>query len=423
VDTEELEDLARSLSGRASAAVAAVFPGRHLAGLGEPEKARAEAELLTFCDQADQRLRVSGRPGLGVGGQKQLAERLFDDIFGLGFLERYCDQREPDCEEASLNEARRLVIRRSGNRIEIVDPHFADDEELRIFVQRVIELGGGRIDDTCPYATVRLPSGARASGIVGAISSSPRLTIRIPRAPANSLEDRVNDATIDDALFRFLAAAVVGRLNVVVTGATYSGKTTFVQSMAGHIPAHERIITIEEDPELQLRRVVAECVDLMERTPNQEGVGAIDMRQLVRLALRHRPDRIIVGEVRGAEAIDMLAAMNSGHSGSFCTLHSDAGRRGLTKLEHYIRHGVEGHWTPQAAKEAIAENIDLVVHLHMDPVLGRRVVHEVIEVTGCEAGEVISTNTLFIQDCDRFRFTGIRPRKAEQLEAAGWRPR
>jgi pilus assembly protein CpaF len=145
------------------------------------------------------------------------------------------------------------------------------------------------------------------------------------------------------------------------------------------------------------------------------------MRELVRLALRMRPDRIVVGEVRGAEAIEMLAAMNSGHAGSFCTLHADAGRRGLTKLEHYIRHG-DGHWTPQAAKESIAENVDLVVHLAYDPRLGRRVVEEVIEIVGSEAGEVINTNTLFIRRGGQLVGSGILPRRAAQLEAAGWRP-
>jgi pilus assembly protein CpaF len=420
-DAAELEELTRTFAGEAGTALANALPGRNFRSLSTAEAARAEAVLATFCDRADQRWSfLPGHSPLGAAGRKLLAERLWDEIFGLGYLERYCDDREPDCEEASLDGCHKLVLRRAGNRVQIVDPGFGSDEEFRAYVQRVIEMGGRRVDDASPYATVALPNGCRATAVVS-ISSSPRLTLRIPRVAARSLEDLVSVGTIDAAVCKFFHAAVLARLNIIVTGATFSGKTTFVQCLAGSIPDHERVITIEQDPELALERIVAQCVDLWERPPNLEGVGAVTMRELVRLSLRMRPDRIVVGEVRGAEAIEMLAAMNSGHAGSFCTLHADAGRRGLTKLEHYIRHG-DGHWTPQAAKESIAENVDLVVHLREDAALGRRVVEEILEVAGCENGEVINTNTLYRRRGGELVPTGFRPRWADRLEEAGWSP-
>lgn len=420
MDSDQLEDLARTLSAPAGARLARVFPGRNLAELNEGEKARAEAELLRFCDEADREGAAVGRQPLRIAGQKELAERLFDEIFDIGVLARFCDQREPDCEEVSLDGPRKGMLRRAGNRIEVFNPAFRDDDEARGFITRVVEIGGGRIDDSAPFVTVHLPNGCRATAVV-AISSHPRLTIRVPRLRVHSIQDLVDVGTIDDLLAAFLLAAVIGRLNIVVSGATFSGKTTFVQALCTAIPSHERVVTIEEDPELQLERIVAHAIDLKERPENIEGVGAISMRQLVRLALRMTPDRIMVGEVRGPEAVEMLSAMNSGHSGSFCTLHSDEGRRGLTKLEMYVTQAAG--WTPRAAKELIAENVDLLIHLREDPVAGRRVVQEVIEVTGCENGEVISTNTLFARRGDRLEYSGIRPRRADRLEAAGWRPR
>jgi pilus assembly protein CpaF len=417
---EQLEEMMAMFAGEAGNGLAAALPGRDFRSLNDADKARAESFLMGFCDKADQRWSVMARHlPLGPGGQKLLAERLWDEIFGLGILEPYCDEREPDCEEISLDGPRKLVIRRAGNRVEIVDPRFGDDETYRAFIQRVIESGGRRVDEASPYATVRLPNGCRATAVL-AISSRPRLTIRIPRIRARHLDDQVNAGTIDEPVRDFLEAAVLGRLNIIVTGATFSGKTTFVQCLCGSIPAHERVLTIEEDPELQLERIVGQAVDLYERPANLEGVGAISMRDLVRLALRMRPDRIIVGEVRGPEALDMLQAMNSGHAGSYCTLHSDEGRRGLSKLEMYVTQEAS-HWTPRAAKELIAENVDLVIHLRYDPELGRRVVGEIIEVAGCEAGEVINTNTLFIRRGDRLLSSGLVPRKAARLEAGGWR--
>lgn len=415
----DLEDLARSVSGRAGALVARLFPGRALAGLPESDKARAEPELRRFCDQVDHEGAVLGRPPLRIGGQKLLAERLWDEIFDIGFLARFCDDREPDCEEVSLDTPRKAMLRRAGNRIEVLDPRMGSEEELRAYIVRVIELGGGRLDDSAPFVTTHLPNGCRATAVV-AISSHPRLSIRIPRLRVDSIGDLVDAGTIDEGFAKFLTACVLARLNIVVTGPTFSGKTTFVQALCTAIPAHERVVTIEEDPELQLERIVEHCVDLHERAENIEGVGAISMRQLVRLALRMTPDRVIVGEVRGPEALEMLSAMNSGHSGSFCTLHADEGRRGLSKLVQLVMQAGPA-WTPRLAMELVAENVDLLIHLREDTTTRRRVVQEVLEVTGCEAGEVISTATLFRRRGQYLEPSGIRPRRADRLEAAGWR--
>jgi pilus assembly protein CpaF len=414
----EIDELVRLVSAKAGTVVAEAFAGRDLRTLSEVELGKAEAVLLSFCERED-RARSVGSRALGVAGQKMLAEHLFDEIFGLGFAERYTDGREPDVEEVSIDGPHKGVIRRAGNHIEFIDPGFRDPDELRAYVQRVMERGGRRVDDSSPYQTVRLANGCRAAGVVS-ISSSPRLTIRIPLRYKPTLPGMVELGTVDERVAHMCDRAVVARLNIAVVGGTGSGKTTFLQALCGSIPEHERIVTIEEDPELQLEgRIVRQCIDLWERPPNLEGVGAVGMRELVRFALRMRPDRILIGEVRGSEAIDMIAAMNSGHSGSLCSLHADDARSALTKLEHYIRHG-DGHWTPQAAKEAVASTLDLVIYMRQEA-SGRRVVQEIIEVAGCENGEVINSNSIVTRRNGIFEWSGIRMRKAAQLEAAGWR--
>jgi pilus assembly protein CpaF len=419
MEPDGLQFLARSVAPRAGQLLTQMFPGKALTDLGEAEKARAEPTLLRFCDQVDQERSAAGETPLRIPGQKLLAEYLWDELFDIGAgLAQFCDDRQPDCEEVCLDAPTKGMLRRSGNRVEVFHPGLGSDDELRSLITRIVEIGGGRIDDAAPFVTVHLPNGCRVTAVV-AISSHPRLTIRVPRLRVRSLQDLVDAGTIDELLAAFLAAAVVGRLNIVVTGATFSGKTTFVQALCTAIPAHERVITIEEDPELQLEKIVAHAIDLRERSDNVEGVGGISARQLVRLALRMTPDRIMVGEVRGPEAVEMLLAMNSGHAGSFCTVHADEGRRGLSKLEMYVTQGA--NWTPRAAKELIAENVDLLIHVREDRELRRRVVSEVVEVTGCENGEVITTSTLFARHNGELRFTGIRPRRADRLEAAGWR--
>ncbi|MGH2718517.1 MAG: CpaF family protein [Actinomycetota bacterium] len=419
MERDGLEILARSVAPRAGQMLAQLFPGKALTDLGEAEKARAEPALLRFCDQVDQERSAAGQTPLRIAGQKLLAEYLWDELFDIGAaLAQFCDDRQPDCEEVCVDVPSKGMLRRSGNRVEVFQPGLASDEELRSLITRIVEIGGGRIDDASPYVTVHLPNGCRVTAVV-AISSHPRLTIRVPRLRVRSLQDLVDAGTIDELLAAFLMAAVIGRLNIVVTGATFSGKTTFVQALCTAIPGHERVVTIEEDPELQLDQIVAHAIDLRERPESVEGVGAITMRQLVRLSLRMTPDRIMVGEVRGAEAVEMLLAMNSGHAGSFCTVHADEGRRGLSKLEMYVTQA--SGWTPRAAKELIAENVDLLIHLREDRELGRRVVSEVVEVTGCENGEVITTSTLFARRAGELRWSGMRPRRADRLEAAGWR--
>lgn len=417
---EDLEDLVRALRGEAAKRLGEAFRGRDLLGLDEDELGRAEAALLEICEKEDRGRALSGGAAFGADGQKQLAERLCDEIFGLGVLQPYTDDREPDVEEVSVNQATKGTLVRSGNRRERFDPRFRSDVEFRDYAQRQVARAGGRLDEASPWASVRLASGCRLTAVLPPISSSPRLTIRVPRIRAHSVEDLVALGTVEPELSRFLEAAVRGRLTILVSGGTFSGKTTTLRALCGAVPALERLVTIEQDPELMLEGdVPAECVDLSTRLPNIEGVGEVRMRQLVKVALRLRPDRIVVGEVMGEEAIDMLTAMNSGHEGSMCTVHADSARRALHKLVQCAMQSPE-HWTVEVIRELIADSIDLVVHMHHDEVSGRRHVAEVAEVAGMEEGLVL-TNILFQRRDGRLLRSPVRPRKAERLEEAGWR--
>lgn len=417
---EGLEELARSMRAEAARALGEAFGGADLSALDEHGLARAEAILLQFCEDLDRSRALRGERSLETGGRKQLAERLFDELFGLGALQPFLDDREPDVEEVSVNSPRTGFLRRSGNQRERFDPGLRSEEELRDFIQRVVSRAGRRIDEASPYVSVRLEDGCRLTAVLPPLTEQPRLTVRIPRLRARSLEDLVELGTAEPELARFLEAAVRGRLNILVSGGTFSGKTTTLRALCGAISPEERVVTIEEDPELGLEGdVLPNCIGLWTRLPNLEGVGEVRVRQLVKLALRMCPDRIVVGEVRGQEAIDMLAAMNSGHEGSMCSIHADSGRRALDKLVQYVLQGRE-RWTARATRELIAESIDLAVQMAYDESSGRRLVSEVVEVAGLEDG-VILTNTLFHREGGRLVASGVLPRGADRLRRGGWR--
>jgi len=267
----------------------------------------------------------------------------------------------------------------------------------------------------------RLPDGSRLNAVIPPLTSRwTHVTIRKFLLRARTLEDLVSLETLTKEAAAFLEAGVQGGLNVLISGGTGSGKTTCLNALGASIAGpHERVVTIEETAELQLESVLPDCVGLQARLPNVEGVGSVSIRSLAKNALRMRPTRIIVGEVRGAEALDMLSAMNSGHEGSMCTIHANGPRQALSKLRTYAMMAEEA-LPARALTEMISEAIDLVVHLRLDPQSGRRLVVSIYEVTGMEQEAVAGSELFGVGDAGgALVWTGIRPRCAGRLGGGG----
>jgi len=266
----------------------------------------------------------------------------------------------------------------------------------------------------------RLPDGSRLNAVIPPLTSRwTHVTIRKFLLRARTLDDLVALGTLTPEAASFLEAAVQSGLNMLISGGTGSGKTTCLNALGASIAgAHERVVTIEETAELHLESMLPDCVGLQARLPNVEGVGSVSIRSLVKNALRMRPTRIIVGEVRGAEALDMLSAMNSGHEGSMCTIHANGPRQALSKLRTYAMMAEEA-LPARSVTEMIAEAIDLVVHLRLEAQSGRRLVASIYEVTGLEE-EAVTGSELFALTEGRLRWTGIRPRFADRLKGAGF---
>jgi pilus assembly protein CpaF len=291
---------------------------------------------------------------------------------------------------------------------------------LRAFAARTVAVAGRRLDEANPKADARLPDGSRLHVVCPPLAPFTCLTIRRHRLLAHSLHDLRALGTLTPEVAALLGAAVRAGLNLLISGGTGSGKTTTLNAIASQIPAGQRVVTIEETKELALERHLEDCVALESRFANLEGVGEVRIRELVRQALRMRPQRIIVGEVRGPEALDMLNAMNSGHEGSMGTIHANSARQALSKLHTYTKMAEE-HLADEVVAGMIAQTIDLVAQLRLQPD-GRRVLGEVVEVAGVETGRVLA-NQLLQPDPDGIpRFTGLRPRAAARLQAAGWQP-
>jgi pilus assembly protein CpaF len=267
----------------------------------------------------------------------------------------------------------------------------------------------------------RLPDGSRLNAVIPPLTSRwTHVTIRKFLLRARTLDDLVALGTLPAEVAAFLEAAVQGGLNMLISGGTGSGKTTCLNALGSSIAgADERVVTIEETAELQLESMLPDCVALQGRPANVEGAGGVVIRSLVKNALRMRPTRIIVGEVRGAEALDMLSAMNSGHDGSMCTIHANGPRQALSKLRTYAMMAEEA-LPARALTEMIAEAIDLVVHLKMEPQSGRRLIDSIYEVTGMEEDAVAGSELFVLSEGGALQWTGIRPRCAERLDAGGF---
>ncbi len=322
---------------------------------GPEEVERVRRIIAGHIDAFNRRTASAGEPPLA--DREGLARRILDDILGLGPLQPLLD--DPAVEEIIVNGPHRVFAIEAGHK-RLTDVFFEDDDELLRLVRRAIGPLGRRLDETSPMVDARLPDGSRLNAVVPPLTSRwTHVTIRKFLLRARTLEDLVALGTLSEEVAGFLECSVQAGLNVLISGGTGSGKTTCLNALGASIAgAHERVVTIEETAELQLESMLPDCVGLQARLPNVEGAGLISIRSLVKNALRMRPTRIVVGEVRGAEALDMLAAMNSGHEGSMCTIHANGPRQALSKLRTYAMIAEEA-LPVRAVTEMIAEAIDL----------------------------------------------------------------
>lgn len=378
---------------------------------GEDAEARAWALLVELVENENRRRVLAGEPSLDSDARTAIAQQLFNQFFRLGSLQPLLDDEQ--IEEIVVNAPDRGFVVRAGGLKEPIDPGLESEEEVRALLARVVARAGRRIDEASPAVDVRLPDGARLHAIVPPLARRSAVTIRRHRMVAEDLDDLVRLGTLTRDAAAFLAACVGGGINILVSGGTASGKTTTLNALGRAIPDGERVVTIEETAELRLEDMLADCVALEARAANIEGVGHIPIRDLVRHALRMRPTRIIVGEVRGPEALDMLSAMNTGHEGSMGSVHANSARQALSKLRTYVLMAEE-QLSADVATEMMADTIDLVVHLQLDVRSGVRRVVQVAEVAGLEAGRVL-TNDLFTLEGNELQRTGIRPRFAQRL--------
>jgi pilus assembly protein CpaF len=362
----------------------------------------------------------------GTPLNRQERERIVIEVqhetFGLGPIEPL--MLDPTISDVLVNGAKEVYVERRG-RLERTDVQFRDDAHLLQIIERVVSKVGRRVDESSPMVDARLPDGSRVNAIIPPLAlDGPILSIRRFAVDPFKMPDLLNFGTLTPTLAEILDAAVKARLNILISGGTGSGKTTLLNVLSNGIPNTERIVTIEDSAELQLQQ--DHVVRLETRPPNIEGKGAVTQRDLVRNALRMRPDRIIVGEVRGAEALDMLQAMNTGHDGSISTVHSNSTRDGLSRIETMVL--MAGISLPsRAMREYISSALDLLIHLARLSDGTRKVVR-VTEVVGME-GDTVTLQDIFIFDqkgvdssgevVGQHRATGIRPRFADRLKAAG----
>jgi pilus assembly protein CpaF len=356
---------------------------------------------------------------LSSAEKQEITREIKDTILGLGPLEEFI--RDKDVTEIMVNGPRSIFVERGG-KIQLTGAEFLNDGQLRRTIEKIVTKVGRRIDESSPYVDARLPDGSRVNAVIPPLAvDGPALTIRRFSADPYKTTDLVSFGTVSQDVADFLEACVRGRMNVLVSGGTGAGKTTTLNVVSSYIPENERILTIEDAAELKLQQ--PHVVRLEARPPNIEGKGQVSIRDLVRNALRMRPDRIIVGEVRGQEAVDMLQAMNTGHDGSISTVHANSPRDVLSRLETMaMMAGME--LTIRAIREQIASAIDLIIHQERMKDGTRRITH-VTEVAGME-GDVITLQDIFLFDfragvdgqgnvLGNLQATGLRPAFLEKL--------
>jgi pilus assembly protein CpaF len=367
--------------------------------------------------------RIADEEGLALtrAERVRMLEQITDEILGLGPLEPLL--RDETLTEVMVNGPQQVYIEREG-KLELTNVTFQNDEHVMRIIQRIIAPIGRRVDESSPMVDARLADGSRVNAIIPPLSLvGPVITIRKFAATPYTVDDLIRFGTATPEMFEFLEACVKARLNIFVAGGTGSGKTTMLNILSSFIPDDERIVTIEDAAELQLRQ--EHVITLEARPSNIEGKGAIPIRELVRNALRMRPDRIVVGECRSGEALDMLQAMNTGHDGSMSTGHANTPRDMLSRLETMVL--MAGMDLPlRAIREQISSAVDLIVHQNRLKDGTRKIVN-ITEVQGME-GDVIVMQDVFVFEqtgveegkiMGRLKPTGIRPHFVERFETAG----
>ena len=390
----------------------------NLEALANADRSRAESEIRTLVGEL---LGEEGTP-LSLGERDVLFGELIDEVFGLGPLEPLL--KDPSISDILVNTYKNVFVERHGV-LERAAASFQDNRPMLRVIDRIVSGVGRRVDDSSPMVDARLADGSRVNAIIPPLAvDGPLLSIR--RFPAERLkaDDLVTLRAMTRPMLDFLSHCVRARLNALISGGTGAGKTTLLNVLSGFIGERERIVTIEDAAELQLHQ--EHVARLETRPPNVEGKGAVRQRQLVINALRMRPDRIVVGEVRGEEALDMLQAMNTGHDGSLTTVHANTPRDALSRIETMIAMGAT-NLPERAMRQQIAAAIQLVVQqTRLSD--GSRKITSISEITGME-GDVITTQEIFLfekvgvtQDgkvVGRFRATGVRPKCCERLKASG----
>ena len=390
----------------------------NLEALASADRARAEGEIRTLLFD----LIAEENTPLSLAEREGILSDVVDEVFGLGPLEPLL--RDPSVSDILVNTFKSVYVERSG-KLERLPTTFQDDKHLLRVIDRIVSGVGRRVDDSSPMVDARLPDGSRVNAIIPPLAvDGPLLSIR--RFPAERLkaEDLVTLRSMTRPMLEFLEHCVRSKLNILISGGTGAGKTTLLNVLSSFISERDRIVTIEDAAELQLHQ--EHVARLETRPPNVEGKGAIRQRQLLINALRMRPDRIVVGETRGEEALDMLQAMNTGHDGSLTTVHANTPRDALSRIETMIAMGAT-NLPERAMRQQIAAAIQIVIQqTRMSD--GTRKVTAISEITGME-GDVITMQDIFTFEklgvtqegkvIGRFRATGVRPKASERLRACG----
>jgi pilus assembly protein CpaF len=379
----------------------------------EPEIRGLIIEMLDF---------ESKTTPLSLFEREQLVTDILNELFGLGPLEALL--KDPSISDILVNSPDQVYVERNGL-LEETPVVFKDDRHLLRIIERIVSTVGRRIDESSPMVDARLADGSRVNAIIPPLAlDGPVLSIRRFRTDKLGANDLVVRESLTQPMLELLRAAVSSRLNIIVSGGTGAGKTTLLNVLSGFISEHERVVTIEDAAELLLRQ--RHVVRLETRPPNIEGRGAVRQRELVINALRMRPDRIIVGEVRGDEALDMLQAMNTGHDGSLTTVHANSPRDALYRLDTMVAMA-NLNLPERAIRQQISSAINFIVQITRLSD-GTRKVSAISEITGME-GEIITLQDIFVFErtglredgkvCGRFRATGIRPKCSEHLDQSG----
>lgn len=381
-----------------------------------------QERLLSEIKSLVERLLIEERTPINDTERLRIIQDVQNEVLGLGPLEPLL--ADPTISDILVNTHRQVYVERRG-KLEITDIHFANESHLRKIIDRIVSRVGRRVDESSPMVDARLPDGSRVNAIIPPLAlDGSLLSIRRFAVVPLKVEDLIHYKSMTPEVAEIISGLVKAKCSILISGGTGSGKTTLLNIMSSFIPHSERIITIEDAAELQLQQ--PHVVRLETRPPNVEGKGEVSQRSLVRNSLRMRPDRVIIGEVRGAEAVDMLQAMNTGHEGSMATVHANTPRDALSRIENMV--GMAGlNLPPKAIRQQVSSAIVGVIQVSRLPD-GKRKILSIQEITGME-GEVITMQEIYTFEQTgmaadgavqgHFRATGIRPKFAERLRVYG----